>query len=382
MKNRVGTSLIEALVALTVLGALITMTLSAVNAQIKLFSSSSAQIDAIQNGRFALNAMEKDLPTTGTNIAAYQPFLVYADTHVVAFNADYLSNRLNDISAIYIDTAASDAYSTAVTRARRFAIPRTNVAYPDSNYRSGSSNSPAETIIFYFQPDTITPRTDDYMLWRKVNDQPADMLARGILRDGGTPFFRYQRKITPTSGNASLQEVAPGLLPLRHVAELHGAVADTGALAIIDQLRAVTVSFRVTDDSPDRQERIYTIARTIALPNAGLATKMTCGDEPLLGTVGFTATPMTVDARPVIRLTWTAAADETGGERDVVRYVLYRENVAGSLSDPLLSVPAGQSAYTYDDAAVEYGQLYFYSIAAQDCTPALSDPIAAPPVIP
>lgn len=382
MQQRGGFTLLESLVALTLLGVIIVSTLAALDRQVKLFSSGASQMDAIQNGRFAMTALEKDLPTTGTNVAPGQPFLVYADTHVVVFNADYLSNINNDPSAVYIDTAAADEYSTAVTRARRFTIPRTLVQYPDSNYRVGGSNSRAETIIFYFEPDTLTARTDDYLLIRKVNDQAGDLLARGVLRQPGLPFFQYQRRVTPLSGNPYLQLMSATNLPLRHTRAVHGAADDTAQYAVIDNLRAVVVNYAVSDLGPGGAERRYNISRTITLPNAGTASRSTCGDEPILGAVAFTATATGPAGGRFVRLSWNRAMDESSGERDVINYVLFRQTAAGPVSDPFLSIPAGQATYVYDDLDVKTGVTYWYAIAAQDCTPALSDVTSIPPVTP
>lgn len=382
MKGRPGFTLLESLVALTLLGILTVTTLAALDRQVQLFSAGSSQMEAIQNGRFALSSLEKDLPTTGTNIAQNQPFLIYADTHVVAFNADYISNVNGDASAIYVDTAAANEYSTAVQRRRRFLIPRTSVQYPDSNFRSGAMNSPAETIIFYFDPDTLTARTDDYMLMRKVNDQPADMLARSVLRQPGIPFFQYQRRVTNVAGVSTLVPVGAADLPLRHTRAWHGEVGDTGAVAAIDGLRAVVVNYAVTDERPGAKERRFNISRTITLPNAGLQGKMTCGDEPILGNVGFAAVAAGPTGNRFVRLRWDRATDENGGERDVINYVIFRQAVAGPVGDPLLSIPAGQTTYVYDDQDVVEGTTYIYSIGAQDCTPALSDVTSIPGVTP
>lgn len=383
IKARAGFTLLESLVALTLLGVLTVTTLAALDRQVTLFAAGSSQMDAIQNGRFALSSLEKDLPTTGTNIAQNQPFLIYADTHVVAFNADYLSNVNGDPSAVYVDTAAADEYATAVRTNRKFYIPRTGVQYPDSNFRSGAMNSPAETIIFYFDPDTVTARTDDYMLIRQVNDQPGDMLARGILRQPGIPFFQYQRRITNASGVATLESVGEGGLPLWHERPWHGALGDTGVVAIIDQLRAVVVNYAVTDGRPGAKERRFNISRTITLPNAGIQGKMTCGDEPIMGggTV-FTVYATGAASNRFVRLRWYPAADEGAGERDVINYVIFRQTAAGPVGDPLLSIPAGQASYLYDDQDVEAGTTYYYSLAAQDCTPALSDVVSSPGVTP
>ena len=109
---------------------------------------------------------------------------------------------------------------------------------------------------------------------------------------------------------------------------------------------------------------------------------MTCGDEPILGSVGFAATVVVVGGQSQVQLTWLPAMDESSGEKDVLRYVIYRSTGMGGITDPLLSIPAGQASYTYLDATVSPGVTYYYSMAAQDCTPALSDPVAAAAVIP
>jgi len=75
-----------------------------------------------------------------------------------------------------------------------------------------------------------------------------------------------------------------------------------------------------------------------------------------------------------IQLTWSRSTDEAGGEADVARYVIYRQEGAGGADwgDPYLSIPAGQTAYVYVDENVTSGRTYQYSLAAQDCTPKLS----------
>jgi len=380
LRGRAGTTLIETLVALTLLGVLITATLSLMDHEVRAFNAGASQIDAMQNLRFTMSVLEKDLATVGTNIGPNQPFLVYADSHVVVFNGDYASSVANDPFAVYVDTAASSLITTVLPRERRLTIPRTTFAYPDSTYRVGGAHSPAETIMFYFEPDTGTARADDYRLYRKVNDQPPDMVARNILRaSGNLPFFTYTRRVTPVSGAAYVEAVPQNQLPLQHQRVFHNAPNDTGTLAAIDRLRAVRVNFRVTDAHP-ASERIYTATRTIWFPNAGQVMKQTCGDEPIIGSISPLAQHTTYNDLPAIRLTWSPAVDEAGGERDVVRYVIYRHTTPGPVGDPFLSIPAGMASYTYYDTDIVPGVLYYYSIAAQDCTPALSDVIGLAPI--
>ena len=83
---------------------------------------------------------------------------------------------------------------------------------------------------------------------------------------------------------------------------------------------------------------------------------------------------VTPDDTPVVQLDWLPATDESIGEKDVIRYVLYRRSVpnTGIWGDPFLSIPAGAASYTYEDATVQVGGTYQYAHAAQDCTPSLS----------
>lgn len=380
LQARAGFTLLEMTVALTLLGVLMTLTLNVFNDQVRMFREGTTTADALQTVRFAMGVMEKDLATVGVNVAPEQPFLVYADTHVIVFNADYTSTDENDLFAVFVDTAASQEVATAVSTVRRFQVPRTTFFYPDTTYRLGAQNSPAETITFYFEPDTSTTRSDDYQLMRKVNDQQPDIIARQILRIPSTPFFTYIRRITPANASPFLQNAAVASLPLRHTARLHGSPADTGRVSAIDSVRAVRLAFRVTDGRPAAHERTYDAARTIWFANAGVAARQTCGDEPIAGSLNFQATAVLSGGIPGVELTWNAATDETAGERDVIRYIIFRMNAPGPVSDPHLSIPAGSSSYSFTDFNVEIGATYYYSIAAQDCTPRLSEVIAATPV--
>jgi hypothetical protein len=127
-----------------------------------------------------------------------------------------------------------------------------------------------------------------------------------------------------------------------------------------------------TNGATGTAERRRTLSRLIRMPNAGLAQQNTCGDEPLLGT-GLTAALTVVNGAPAVSLTWAQATDEAGGERDVIRYVLWRKHPTDpDWGDPYLSIPAGNPTPFYQDQAVVSGEQYQYALAAQDCTPSLS----------
>lgn len=375
--NRRGMSLVELLVAVTIFALLVTGALTMLEGQVRAFSIGTERMAILQNLRFAANTLEKDLRTVGSGVPGNQPFLVYAGADVIVFNADYTSNVAGDISAVYVDTTADAAIVSSLTSARRFVLPGTNFAYPDTTYRQAGAPSPAETIIFFFTPDTSTARSDDFVLMRQVNDAPPEVVARNLLRTNGGPFFTYLRLSTPANSAPTITEVPAGSLPLRHTVPIHLSAADTGAAAAIDSIRAVRVRFTATNGATGPAERQFSMSRVIRMPNAGMAVLRSCGDQPILGTA--------LDARVIVdpstgkdavELTWNAATDEIAGERDAVRYVLWRRlSSEPEWGDPYISIPIGASPYVYVDTRVTPGESYDYALAVQDCTPAHSQPV-------
>lgn len=371
-----GLTLIEMLIALTVFSVVLAGALAFLRAQGRSFQLGAQRSAMLQNSRFAFDELEKDLRTAGAGAPDIQPDMIYAGTDVVAFNANFASRTPGDVFAVYSDPDVPPGAVDAVRKSDRFTIPMTTVAYPDTDYlQGGLINSPAETIIFFFAPDSTTSRTDDYVLFRQVNTQPPEVVARNITQTAAVPFFQYYAQVM-VAGTPVIQQVPNGTLPLWHNVPIHLAISDTGAAARIDSVRAVLVSFSVTNGLSGSSERRRPLSRYIRLPNVGLANKQTCGDPPILGT-GITA--VWNPASNGVDLTWNAAVDELSGERDVVRYVIWRKSISDSTwGDPFLSFPpAGTPTYIYTDPNVISGSKYVYGLAAQDCTPANSNLVAS-----
>jgi hypothetical protein len=238
-------------------------------------------------------------------------------------------------------------------------------------------NSPAETITFLFQPDGETTRGDDFILLRQVNGQPPEPLVRNIVRDSvNLPFFRYFKLRIPPPGQPGAGQAVMALmpgpeLPVRHSIAGHGSAADAGSR--IDSLRAVLLSYMVTNGLVGAMERRQRISLTIPLSNMGLRELKICGGAPIHGQP-LTATFDNSTGVNQIILNWNRAFDEDQGQRDVVRYVLWRRDVADpDWADPLTSVSAeGLPAYSHVDQDLVPGTTYEYRLAAQDCTPRLS----------
>ena len=382
-RTRHGFTLVEVLVAMTIFGALMTLTLSVLDQQVRTFYNGSAQMDATQHLRFTMATLEKDLPTVGSGVPTSQPFLIYADTHVVAFNADYASNLAADAFAMYVDTTMPNTHVTSLTLARQITIPNSAFTYPSMTYMSGGFASPAETIIFYFTRDGTTARTDDFLFWRQVNDQQPELIARNILPPASGRFFKYYRLRTPAVGPVVLDSIPSNWLPLSHSVPVHLAPTDILVPARIDSLRAVEVRFRTTDDRPASQQRAFEVRRTITLPNAGVVSKQTCGDTPLNTGMAFSAGDTVYNSAPAVRLMWNASVDEGSGEQDVNRYLVWKtQTLPVGTGDPFLNVPAGATPpYIYIDQGVSTGT-YYYAVASQDCTPSVSPTLTATVIIP
>jgi prepilin-type N-terminal cleavage/methylation domain-containing protein len=364
-----GLTLIEMLVALVVFSAVLAGALAFLRAQGRSFSLGSQRVAMLQNGRFAIDLLEKDLRTAGAGAPDIQPPLVYLGASVLAFNANYLTNTPGDVFAVYYNPDAVTGSTAAMTKAERITLPMTSFAYPDTSYVEAGINSNAETITFWFVTDSTTARVDDFVLYRQVNNLTPELVSRNLLQTPGVPFFRYHR-IAMVAGNPTLTQVVNATLPWQHTVPVHLALSDTGAVSRIDSVRAVQVSFTVTNGLTGTAERQRALSRFMRLPNVGLANKKTCGDEPQLG-AALTATWNGVDG---VDLVWNAAIDEVGGEKDVQRYVIWRRlNTELAFGDPYLSIPpAGQPVYGYTDKDVVSASAYIYGLAAQDCTPLTS----------
>jgi len=377
LRPRSGMSVLELLIAMTIFSVIIVASMSFFQYQGRAFSRGNELMALEQNLRYGVSSLESNLHTLGINVPAEQPDLIYAGDSVLAFNADYGTKDPGDVFAVYYDAGLDNAAVSALKQADRFQLPLTSFYYPDTTYTVNDANSPAETIIFFFAGDTTTARTDDYALYRQVNHTAPELLARNLLHTGTRPFFEYYEVDPDVSPDSAIQAVPDNVLPLTHSVPIHGALADTAAAARVDLVRGVHVQYTTTSGHTGPDEQLRDISRLIRLPNAGLSTPRICGNRPMLGNVGFQAQrKYGSEDKAYVELTWSAATDETSGEKDIVRYIIWRRtSTAADWGNPFVSVPAGRSTYLFDDNSVVsgLGVTYYYRLTAQDCTPQLSE---------
>lgn len=365
-------TLVEMTVSLVIFSAIMAGALSMLRSESRRFQLGGERTAMYQNGRFAMNEMEKDLRTSGAGAPDIQPQLVYVSDSVLVFNANYWTNTPGDVEAVYYSDDAPDSAVAAMRTTGKVTIPYTAIQYPDTNYLRGAVNSAAETIMFWFRRDSSTARTDDFVLWRRINNLPPEVVSTNLLRSGTEPFFRYFRHFN----NATTQwmdTVPRAQLPLRHSRPIHLAINDTGALARIDSIRAVRVSFTVTNGRSAADEQRRAISRLIRLPNVGLVNSRTCGDSPIFTGTATATSGVTVDSVRYVRLTFPRSVDEITGEKDVERYVIWRRfGSATDWGDPFTTIPGGDTLYIYNDLTVIKDSTYRYAVSAQDCTPTMS----------
>ncbi len=372
-------TLIEMIVALTIFSFIMAGALSMLRSESKRFQLGGERAAMYQNGRFAMNEMEKDLRTSGAGAPDIQPQMVYISDSAIVFNANYWTNTPGDVEAVYYVASAPDSAVAAMRTTGKVFLPFTAIQYPDTNYLLGGVNSAAETIAFWFARDSSTARTDDFVLWRRINNLPPEVVSTNLMRTTGEPFFRYFR-LTSTGTSQSLDTVPRASLPWRHTQPIHLAATDTGTAARIDSIRAVRVSFTVTNGRSGSDEQLRAITRLIRLPNVGLANTKTCGDAPIFGaTINIVAgvevevDSLGVDSTRYVRLSFLPSVDEASGELDVERYVIFRRfGSVADWGDPLATIPGGDTLYIYNDVTVIKDSTYRFAVAAQDCTPSLS----------
>jgi hypothetical protein len=334
----------------------------------------------MQNAQFATSQIDRELREAGAGVADAQPMLVQVDTEAMTFNANMVSIDSGDVRAVYRLRDADTNGTRAMLKTERMALPNSSpvVNYPDTTYTAATGvQSGAETISYYLRPDSTTIRTNDYMLFRRVNALTPTLIARGIVKDSRDtlPFFTYYKTDTLNR----LQAIPKAKLPLYH-GIIHGAVSDTGLFALPDSIRAVRVHFlTATKDAHTGSDALRTVETLIRVMNAGLLDRTSCGQPPY-PTPAPTVVSSIAGANPkFVRVTWGASSDEAGGEKDIERYAIFRRlSGATAFGDPISSIPSSlASSYAFTDLGVVAGQSYIYGIAAQDCTPKLSSVTAS-----
>jgi prepilin-type N-terminal cleavage/methylation domain-containing protein len=382
-----GFTLIEMLITMIILVGVMGATVSFFRSQNQSFLDASRRLDALQNARFSISQVERELRTLGAGVAGLQPMLVYGGNDVIAFNTDYVENDSTNFRwAVYYNPNVSNFAVDAWPQGSAATLPNTTFSYPPVTYRQANGSlSPAETHIFWLALDGTTARTDDYILWERTNDQAADIVSRNILPMGTKPFFEFFLARRLGSGADTLMLTPSANIPLIRV-PLTGSMTSTDSANATrpDSIQAVRMNFRVTNGLTGTSERLRDVSSVVALPNNGLPSASVCGRSPFPpGTLS--AVQDTIPGSGRVVLSWAASPDQEAGEVDVWQYVIYRRVVGQPLwEDPVMNLgkTVGATSYVMALGGNTPGVNYEFGVSAQDCTPAVSTMVQASVVAP
>ncbi|MDQ6828844.1 MAG: prepilin-type N-terminal cleavage/methylation domain-containing protein [Gemmatimonadota bacterium] len=365
-RRRPGMSIIEMLIALSVLLVIMTSVSLLMRNQTRAVESHAGRMDAGYNARFAVNTIYRELRTAGAGVVNVQPMLVRADSYSITFNADLVTSNPLDPTAVYVDTRADSSRTLVLTKERAITLPRSSYSYPDSTYYlTPGILGRAETMSFWVSADSSTARNDDFILWRRVNDAPSNVVAKGIVLTAGQPLFRYYQR----DAAGSLVEIPQNSLPLTHTAPLHGSATDIGLPARIDSIALVRVHVEAVYKDRDQGDVLRTFERVVPVLNTGMVRSTPCGGPP--AAVGAVSAVKTNPGQ--VTLSWLPSADDAAGAQDVERYSIFRRQLASAFwGEPYSSVPAGLSTYSFVDNTPTPGIAWIYAVVAQDCTPSVS----------
>lgn len=345
-----GFTLIEIVVAMSLTLAVFAITLPFVRAQTRALGSSAGRLDADQIARYAQRAIDRDLRQASA--VAGQPLLVLAAPMAIAFNANLLAPDTTDPGAVDIDAGADASLTESFALAAAAALPLVARSYPEQDYADASgAASRSETIQYFLHPDTITGRSDIYVLYRRVNARDSVQIVRGLHVPADSAFFSYHRPIAGT-----LTRIDGSRLPL-----YWDSVA-------VDSVTAVGI--RAAGYFKDRltgAETIRTVQWTTVIPNAGAGTDAGCGGAP--GNPSSVAqSKSTAAAGFRVAVGWTASTDDTGGALDVREYLVGIRPASGSVYTVVAAVQArGLSTYRWDHhTPLDTGSVK-YGVRAVDC---------------
>ncbi|MBV6521152.1 MAG: hypothetical protein MNPFHGCM_01279 [Gemmatimonadaceae bacterium] len=380
-RRRSGYSVGELMLALTITILVFGAAVPFFTFQLRGLSADLGRTDAQMTARFAQNTVDRELRNIGIAVSPMvpalgitrpQPKIVQADRFAVTFNTDLVANDTSDVQAVYVDPNVPTSLTVALDVSTQVKLPLSSKYYPDLTYRySDGSRSFSETVSYWASVDSTSGKSDEYVLFRRVNDGPVGVVARGIQIPAGQSLFSYNR----VDSAARIVPVSNAKLP----------VFWDAANSWADSIRTVTVNLVGIFHGRNIHNDTLTMRRTVnsqtSLANIGLMQLRSCGDLPLNPGVP-TLTMVTVGGvNNHVVVSWTASPDEAAGEKDVERYALFRRIVGNQFVDPVAVVGKGGATYTWDDFDLQPGVQMEYGVAAQDCSPANSSIRVSSPIL-
>jgi type II secretory pathway pseudopilin PulG len=353
--HRGGFTLVEILVAMTLTLAVFAITLPFVRAQTRALGATAGRMDADQIARYAQRAIDRDLRLATADEG--QPLLVYAGPLGIAFNANLLAQDSLDPNALDLQAGAATTLTEAWLAADAGPLPFGGRNYPPQDYLDGQGDaSRNETISYFLHPDTITGRSDIYVLYRRVNGRDSVQLVRSLQVPSGSAFFSYLRPVGDT-----LAEVAAGRLPFYW---------DSTAIDSISTVELRAVGFY--RERTTGKETLRRVTWRTHLMNADSRLASSCGAAPTAPSGVDAAKDIDAPGPYRVEVRWNRSTDDGGNANDVSHYVVERRSLSGGAWLPLATVPAtGAAAYEWHHVSPGAGG-YAYGVRAVDCGGATS----------
>lgn len=363
LRARRGFSIVELLVAVTLTLAVFAITLPFVRVQSRALGANAGRMDAEQLARYAQRIIDEEL-SQATQVGD-QPMLVYAGPMGIAFNANLLAPDTTDASAKEIESGATTTLTEGWRVADAAVIPLTARTYPTVNYANPAGGlSRVETISYFLRADTVTGRSDVYVLYRRVNARDSTQVVSGLHVPTDSSFFSYFKTVADT-----LQRIPTGSLPLYwdstsitgiRTIGLRSAGFFRNRMEGVDVIR--TVQWRV-NLQPMR------VASTACAATPAAATGLSATGQ-------FSTTTSTDSTNKwSVRLAWTASTGDVAAGA-VRRYAIDRQ-VSGVWST-IGAVPAIAAAtYRYDAAVPRGNGALSYRVRAISCNGVASAGVTA-----
>ena len=150
VRSRLGFTLVELLVSMLLMMIIVAVTVQTFRRSSDLLASQAGSLEAQANARFAISSIDRDLRVAGVGIVAAQPILVQAANTAITFNVDLVSRAIGDPAAVYVDTSADSAGTSAMRTTSPITLPNSSFTYPESTYYQATGFlGGAETISYY-----------------------------------------------------------------------------------------------------------------------------------------------------------------------------------------------------------------------------------------
>lgn len=359
--ERAGFTILELVVAVSLTLVVFAITLPFVRVQTEALGNTAGRLDAEQVARYAQRAIDKDLRLAVADPG--QPLIVYAGPMGIAFNVNLVAPDTTDPNALGVESGALSSLTEAWRVADATVIPKTTRTYPTVDYTdAGGALSRNETVMYFLHADTVTGRTDIYVLYRRVNARDSVQIVRGIHVPADSAFFTYQRMVS-----GSMTAIAQSSLPLYW---------DSTLTAEIRAVQLRSAGFyrprRASIGSSVVEDVIRTVYWSVVLTNLS-ASGRDCGAAPVQPADSKFKSSVRKSKPSRVELDWDDSDDDASGAGDVGYYLLEKKRSAASTWSSMATVPATRSsAYRWSEMNPTETGSFDYSLRAVDCGGAMS----------